>query len=117
MVLSAPQKIVVISSCIVVQVSLRAETLDSSVQRRLRDATFEVVLGKPETDPLTYEKELPLELLPFTERNSKYRPVGTAFVIEHASEIHRRRSVIFALEITRWAAEVPSWRPVPFALS
>jgi serine protease Do len=75
--------IVVITSCFAVQVSLRAETLDSSVQRRLREATFEVVLGKPEADPLTYEKELPLDLLPFTERTSKYRPVGTAFVIEH----------------------------------
>jgi serine protease Do len=59
------------------------ESLDSSVQKRLREATFEVVLGKPETDPLTYEKPLPLDLLPFAERNGKYRPIGTAFAIGH----------------------------------
>jgi hypothetical protein len=61
----------------------RAETLDASVQRRLREATFEVVQGKPETDPLTYEKPLPLDLLPYAERTAKFRPVGTAFAIGH----------------------------------
>ncbi len=60
-----------------------AEALDSSVQRRLREATFEVVLEKPESDPLTYEKPLPLELLPYAERVGKYRPIGTAFAIGH----------------------------------
>ncbi|HME39620.1 MAG TPA: serine protease [Steroidobacteraceae bacterium] len=57
------------------------ETLDSSVQRRLREATFEVVLGKPDADPLSYEKPLPLDLLPFAERTAKYKPLGTAFAI------------------------------------
>jgi serine protease Do len=61
----------------------RGETLDSSVQRRLREGTFEVVLGKPATDPLSYEKPLPLDLLPFAERTGKYRPIGTAFAIGH----------------------------------
>jgi hypothetical protein len=42
------------------------ESLDSSVQKHLREATFEV--GKPESDPLSYEKPLPLDLLPFAER-------------------------------------------------
>ena len=32
-------------------------------------------------DPLTYEKPLPLELLPFQERNDKYYSIGTAFAI------------------------------------
>jgi serine protease Do len=59
------------------------ESLDSSVQKHLREATFEVVLGKPETDPLSYEKPLPLDLLPFAERTGKYRPIGTAFAIGH----------------------------------
>jgi serine protease Do len=57
------------------------ESLDSSSQRRLREATFEVVLGKPDADPLSYEKPLPLDLLPFAERTGKYTPVGTAFAI------------------------------------
>ncbi len=60
-----------------------AETIDSSVQRHLREATFEVVIAKPEEDPLSYEKTLPLDLLPYTERVSKYRSVGTAFAIGH----------------------------------
>jgi hypothetical protein len=58
-----------------------AESLDSSAQRRLREGTLEVVLEKPETDPLTYEKPLPLELLPYAERQGRYSSVGTAFAI------------------------------------
>ena len=61
----------------------QAESLDSSAQKRLREGTLEVVLEKPETDPLTYEKLLPLELLPFAERQGRYRSVGTAFAIAH----------------------------------
>jgi serine protease Do len=61
----------------------RAEGLDSSAQRRLREATFEVVVEKPASDPLSYEKTLPLELLPYAERVGKYRPLGTAFAIGH----------------------------------
>jgi serine protease Do len=70
------------AGCICACAAAHAEALDSSTQRRLRESTFEVVQGKPEADPLTYEKELPLDLLPFMERTSKYRPVGTAFVID-----------------------------------
>jgi len=70
-------------------VLLAAVTIESStaaelaplVQQRLAKATFEVVELKPEPDPLTYEKPLPLELIPFRERNDKYRSVGTAFAI------------------------------------
>ena len=58
-----------------------AASLTPEVQARVRDATFEVVMKKPDRDSLTYEKPLPLELLPFTERTDKYRSVGTAFAI------------------------------------
>ncbi|MCW5571850.1 MAG: trypsin-like peptidase domain-containing protein [Steroidobacteraceae bacterium] len=51
------------------------------IQRQVRAATFEVVIRKPDQDLLEYEKPLPLELLPFTERNDKYWSVGTAFAI------------------------------------
>jgi hypothetical protein len=34
------------------------------------------VLKKPR-DPLTYEKPLPLELLPFKERTDVNQPIGT----------------------------------------
>jgi serine protease Do len=56
-------------------------TLTAAMQRQVRSATFEVVLKKPVTDTLTYEKPLPLELIPFGERNDAYWPIGTAFAI------------------------------------
>lgn len=51
------------------------------LQKLVRAATFEVVVRKPEQERLTYEKPLPLDLLPFTERNDKYWSIGTAFAI------------------------------------
>jgi serine protease Do len=51
------------------------------MQQGIRAATFEVVLKKPEHDPLTYEKPLPLDLLPYVERNDAYRSIGTAFAL------------------------------------
>jgi serine protease Do len=55
----------------------------AQMQQAIRAATFEVVLKKPEHDPLTYEKPLPLDLLPFVERNDAYRSIGTAFALGH----------------------------------
>lgn len=48
---------------------------------KARHSTFEVVLPKVEPTEVTYEKTLPLELLPFAERNDKYWSIGTAFAI------------------------------------
>jgi hypothetical protein len=58
-----------------------AASLDPTVLPKIQAATFEVVAAKPVNDPLTYEKPLPLELLPFQERNDKYYSIGTAFAI------------------------------------
>jgi len=58
-----------------------AATLAPGVQEKLNSATFEVVLGKPAADPLTYEKPLPLELIPYRERTDKFQSIGTAFAI------------------------------------
>jgi serine protease Do len=58
-----------------------AATLAPGVQQKLSSATFEVVLAKPVSDPLTYEKPLPLELIPYRERTDKFRSIGTAFAI------------------------------------
>jgi serine protease Do len=58
-----------------------AATLAPGVLEKLSGATFEVVVDKPTEDPLTYEKPLPLELIPYRERMDKFRPVGTAFAI------------------------------------
>jgi serine protease Do len=58
-----------------------AATLAPGVQQKLSNATFEVVLAKPASDPLTYEKPLPLELIPYRERTDKFQSIGTAFAI------------------------------------
>lgn len=58
-----------------------AASLDPAVLPKIQAATFEVVAAKPVKDPLTYEKPLPLELLPFQERNDKYYSIGTAFAL------------------------------------
>ncbi len=56
--------------------------LDTATQQHIRAATFEVVQKKPAEDPaITYDHPLPLELIPYQERNDKYRSVGTAFAI------------------------------------
>jgi serine protease Do len=61
---------------------VHAEDLRDEVLTKLRKATFEVVLEKPKTDSLSYEKELPFDLLPFRSRNDKYQPIGTAFALD-----------------------------------
>lgn len=58
-----------------------AATLDPGMLPKIQAATFEVVQAKPGVDPLSYEKPLPLDLLPFQERNDKFYSIGTAFAI------------------------------------
>jgi serine protease Do len=56
-------------------------SLTPELQKKVEAATFEVVLRKPEKETITYEKPLPLELIPYAERTDAYWSVGTAFVI------------------------------------
>ncbi len=58
-------------------------TLPPAVKRTVAAACFEVVVKRPDEtqDPLTYEKELPWDLVPFNLRNDKYFSIGTAFAI------------------------------------
>ncbi len=60
-----------------------AATLNPAVLPKVEAATFEVVQAKPDPDPLSYEKPLPLDLLPYQERTDKYYSIGTAFAIGH----------------------------------
>jgi hypothetical protein len=55
--------------------------LSGSVQQTLRAATFEVVQLKPPEGEVTYERELPWDLIPYQERTDKFRSIGTAFAI------------------------------------
>ena len=59
----------------------QAASLDPQVFPAIQASTFEVVAAKPASDPLTYEKPLPLDLLPYQERTDKYYSIGTAFSI------------------------------------
>lgn len=63
--------------------TVRAASLDAALLPKIQAATFEVVQAKPAVDPLTYEKRLPLDLLPYQERTDKYYSIGTAFAIGH----------------------------------
>jgi serine protease Do len=77
------------------------------LQHAIRAATFEVVMKKPEKDPATYEKPLPLDLLPFIERNDAYRSIGTAFALGHNTYVTAAH-VIFAGIATQFG--MPSLR-------
>ncbi len=55
--------------------------LDKKILGLVNQAVFEVVVLKPTRDSLTYERPLPLDLLPYAERTDKYVSLGTAFTI------------------------------------
>lgn len=63
--------------------TVHAASLDAALLPKIQAATFEVVQAKPASDPLSYEKPLPLDLLPYQERTDKYYSIGTAFSIGH----------------------------------
>ncbi|MBN1382392.1 MAG: trypsin-like peptidase domain-containing protein [Deltaproteobacteria bacterium] len=56
-------------------------SLTSSTLEIISNAVMEVVVPKPQEDPLEYEKPLPLDLLPYSIRTDKYYSIGTAFAI------------------------------------
>lgn len=59
----------------------RAESLPADAQQHVLAATFEVVQLKPDDGAVTYERPLPMELIPYQQRIDKYRSIGTAFAI------------------------------------
>ncbi|HXR91409.1 MAG TPA: trypsin-like peptidase domain-containing protein [Steroidobacteraceae bacterium] len=60
-----------------------AQGLSADAQQRVRAATFEVVQLKPDDGAVTYERALPMELIPYQQRVDKYVSIGTAFAIGH----------------------------------
>ena len=76
-----------LSRCAVVAAALLgvrlapAATPTPAMQQAARAATFEVVVPKAKADPLSYEKPLPLELIPYVQRTDQYWSIGTAFAI------------------------------------
>src|SRR5277367_4225201 len=67
--------------CLLSCIGAARAAVTPEMQHVIRENTFEVVMKKPEKDPVSYEKPLPLDLLPFIERNDAYRSVGTAFAL------------------------------------
>jgi len=55
--------------------------LDRGVIEAVSDATFEVVVLKPTKDSLSYERPLPMDLIPYAIRKDPYYSVGTAYAI------------------------------------
>jgi serine protease Do len=53
----------------------------TNLKAKIDKACYEVVVKKPEKDSLTYEKDLPWDLISYHIRNDKYFPLGTAFAI------------------------------------
>ncbi len=56
-------------------------SLDKSTLDMISNAVFEVVVPKPAEDSLSYEKPLPLHLLPYSIRTDNYYSIGSAFAI------------------------------------
>ena len=73
--------IAVLTLVLQLSVTAGAVDLDVGTQRDIRAATFEVVQLKPPDGEVTYERPLPLELIPYQQRIDLYRSVGTAFAI------------------------------------
>ena len=58
-----------------------ANLLDKNVLKIIDQTLFEVVVKKPQTDSMTYEKPLPLDLIPYSIRMDDYYSIGTAFAV------------------------------------
>jgi len=57
------------------------QVLSKGVLAVIDESVFEVVTPKPVKDSLSYERPLPLDLIPFAIRNDRYYSIGTAFAI------------------------------------
>ena len=75
-----------------------AGELAADVQRDLRRATFEVVQLKPAEGAVTYERPLPMDLMPYQQRNDKYRSIGTAFAIAANRYVTARHVIMVGLD-------------------
>jgi serine protease Do len=59
----------------------RADDISKQTIEAVGSATSEVVVLKPKEDNLTYERALPMDLVPYSVRKDPYYSVGTAFAI------------------------------------
>ncbi len=76
----------------------RAASLDAALLPTIQSATFEVVQAKLASDPLSSEKPLPLDLLPYRDRTDKSYSIGTAFSIGHGPYVTAGRVLMARLD-------------------
>jgi serine protease Do len=76
---------------------VHAASPDSELASKIDAATFEVVVPRAVDDPLTYEKPLPLDLLPYQERTDKYQSIGTAFSLGNNRYVTAGHVLMFAI--------------------
>ncbi|MBQ0162270.1 MAG: trypsin-like peptidase domain-containing protein [Treponema sp.] len=75
-------KILVSLVLLTASANLFAQNLKPKIAEKVNQNVFEVVYLKIEEDPLSYEKELPLDRLPYQTRMDKYESIGTAFLLK-----------------------------------
>jgi ankyrin repeat protein len=68
----------------------------ASLEPLVRQNVFEVVVKQPKDQGVTYAEDLPLDLLPYSERNSDYQSLGTAFALPGG--VFVTAAHVFALE-------------------
>ena len=61
--------------------NFRYDLFSANTLNLVEKAVFEVVIGKPTYDPITYDSELNWENVPYAIRTDKYSSIGTAFAI------------------------------------
>ncbi|MGD9940984.1 MAG: ankyrin repeat domain-containing protein [Clostridia bacterium] len=80
-----------------------AQFIDPVVSGEMSANVFEVVVRKPTVDTVRYAERLPIELLPYAERNDAYVSVGTAFALRDGRFISAAH--VFGLERPTLRAE------------
>ncbi len=78
--------------------ALAQSALDSKTLDVISSAVFEVVVPKPTKDSLSYERILPLDLIPYSIRTDKYYPIGTAFAISPTEFVSAAHVMSLGLE-------------------
>ena len=72
-------------SCLLFSPALKGQegALSPAAKALVTGASFEVVVLRPDPakDPVSYEKDLPWDLVPFNLRNDSYISIGTAFAV------------------------------------
>ncbi len=70
-----------IPAVLMIPTSALNASFDPKILQAIDRGVFEIVVPKIENPSIVYEKELPMDMLPFQIRNDTYYSIGTAFLI------------------------------------